>query len=428
MTERTVGVGAVPKMKEPIVHDQDDIYGDPMFEMMDKTPELDEVCRSVDAKESALQRRADMTKDDVKQIENMNKSDLQRKRPYEKDDDHVSFMDDAKDVRKVEKYMRTINEDGGDDIPSIELPTQERVDQPPSKRLACVEDNEKELGKHHDTKKHRKSSRHAEKHVGKHGKHKKEHKHSSSSSSSSVSSSSSSSSSSSLSGVESSKERKEVKPIVCVEKKQTPTRIETKPENAERVLVFRITKADRKANKMKTHHLKLLRKMKKYIPERACGRCSYCKMPPCGECKSCISNKSTTASHKGHKRCANLTCYKFSTGYNADRANVKVTMHYKQVFSQLCQLEIQRVKWAKNVRMCYDDAGNYMFYQNMLKCVENVMKEIIITFIDEIIVDESMRKAISKYPPYFVVSAVRGTAEVETQGKPVVAAAVAAAE
>lgn len=48
--------------------------------------------------------------------------------------------------------------------------------------------------------------------------------------------------------------------------------------------------------------------IKKNICPKACGRCDECKKPPCGTCKTCISN---LVSSKVKKRCKNLTCVRF---------------------------------------------------------------------------------------------------------------------
>lgn len=187
--------------------------------------------------------------------------------------------------------------------------------------------------------------------------------------------------------------------------KSTTVTATTTSNVVEKKAFRRPPKEQRRRDKMHMKHLKLVKKMQRYIPKRACGRCSSCKKAPCGECKNCAYNKALSPAQlvQGRKRCANLKCDKMGPKYPGEKETaVKVTVEFKQLLSQLNQLDTNRVKWAKQVRDGYDDERRYMFAKCMLHCVEQSMKRIIITFADVLVVDEYMKITLVKHMPYFM--------------------------
>lgn len=172
----------------------------------------------------------------------------------------------------------------------------------------------------------------------------------------------------------------------------------------------------RKADKRKLKTLDILKRMREYMPRRACGRCPQCKNPVCGECKSCVYNKALNPIQlkNGKKRCLALKCDKLSAlqqqqqqhsddngGSTGDKPT-KVSPEFKQVLTMLGVLETQRTRWAKQVRESYHDEKKYKFSCAMLECIEKSMKKIVVSFVDVIAPDEKMNKDIFDILPYFM--------------------------
>lgn len=157
--------------------------------------------------------------------------------------------------------------------------------------------------------------------------------------------------------------------------------------------------------------LKVISRMRKNIPARACGRCVLCKEKPCGQCKNCLHNASlpTTQKKQSKRRCLQLRCEKlkgFTGEQIAEKQNdptvFKPSAEYKFLLSSLSTIDTMRMNALKATQSNYNDLDKYLFYRMFLECTEKYLSNVISRFAQDIAVDESIHSYILRHVPYFM--------------------------
>jgi hypothetical protein len=163
------------------------------------------------------------------------------------------------------------------------------------------------------------------------------------------------------------------------------------------------------------HHkkpLKIISRMRKNIPARACGRCTLCKEAPCGTCKNCVHNANAPAAgqkKQSKRRCLMLRCEKLKgmTGEQIaqqqnDPTIFKPGAEYKFLLSGLAAIDTMRLNAIKATQANYDDMSKYTFYRMYAECTEDFLNNLISRFSQDIAVDESTHKYMCRHVPYFM--------------------------